>query len=119
MTVASHRRLNAKLYAMALEEMAAGPSTRLELCGHTGLGKQTIEHLVRALHQRGLIHIAAWEKDAIGRFTMAAFKFGRGTDAKKPPRKTPTELSRGYKQRRRQRETLRASAGASGAGLGA
>jgi hypothetical protein len=114
-----HRRLNARLYAMALEEMAAGPSTRRELCESTGLGDKTVEAIVRALHQRRLIHIAAWEKDALGRYTVAAFKFGRGTDAKKPAPKTPTELSRSYKLRRRQRDALRASAGASVFSLGA
>lgn len=112
-------RLNAKLYAMTLEEMAAGPSTRVELREHTGLSTKTIDAIVSSLYQRGLIHIGAWEKDALGRFTLAAFKFGRGTDVKKPPAKTPTELSRGYKQRRRQRDAMRASAGGIGAGLGA
>jgi hypothetical protein len=106
-----HRRLNAALYAMALEEMAAGPSTRPELCEHTGLGDKTVQAIVRSLHQRRLIHIAAWEKDSLGRFTMAAFAFGRGADAKKPAPKTATELSRAYKERQRRKAALRASAG--------
>lgn len=111
-------RLNAKLYAIALQEMADGPSTRRELIERTGLSVKTIEGIVRALHQRRLIHIGAWEKDALGRFSLPAFSFGKGRDVPKPAPKTKTELARAYKARKAQRSALHASAGAF-AGLGA
>jgi hypothetical protein len=111
-------RLNAKLYAMALQEMADGPSTRQELIEQTGLGVKTVAGIVKALHQRRLIHIGAWEKDALGRCILPAFSFGKGRDVPKPAPKTGAELARSYTARRAQRSALHASAGAF-AGLGA
>jgi hypothetical protein len=104
-------RLNAVLYATLIQELMDGPSTRVELMTATGLSHQTILSNVRALHERGLIHVACWEKDAMGRHSIAAFTFGRGGDARKPAPLTPVELKRA--QRRRQ-----SSMGTPFAGLG-
>lgn len=105
-------RLNAALYAMALEELMAGPTSRSDLMRVTGLNEETISSLVKALHKRELIHIGSWERDTGGRASIAMFLFGKGRDAKKPERKTPAENKRNYMRRKAQRAALRASAGA-------
>jgi hypothetical protein len=110
-------RLNAKLYAMALQEMADGPTTRQELIEQTGLSVKTVAAIVKALHQRRLIHVGAWEKDAAGRCILPAFSFGKGKDVPRPARKTGAELARAKKARKAYRLALHASAGGAFAGL--
>lgn len=93
-------RLNAVLYATLLAELVAGPTTRQELIDHTGLSRQTILSLVRALHERGLIHVASWEKDGRGKHSIASFQFGSGRDAKRPPPLTAVEVQRAARARK-------------------
>lgn len=105
-------RLNAVLYATLLAELVEGPTTRQELIDHTGLSRQTILSLVRALHERGLIHVASWEKDGRGKHSIAAFRFGAGKDAKRPPPLTSVELQRAHRQRKFAAGTLLQGMGA-------
>jgi hypothetical protein len=93
-------RLNAVLYAMLLEDLVAGPATRQELMRRTGLSYETIMSVVRALHSRRLIHVTAWERDAIGRHSIAAFAFGSKADAKRPPALTRGECKRNQRARK-------------------
>lgn len=104
-------RLNAVLYATLLAELIEGPTTRQEMADHTGLSRQTILSLVRALHERGLIHIASWEKDARGKHSIAAFRFGSGRDAKRPPPLQSNEVTRAWRQRRMGAGTIVAGIG--------
>lgn len=93
-------RLNAALYAILLEELVDGTATRREMAERTGLSAQTILSLVTALHKRGLIHVAAWERDAVGRHSIPAFQFGRKRDVARPAPLTKAECKR--QQRARQ-----------------
>lgn len=104
-------RLNATLYAIALQELMHGASTRAELSEATGLGAETVMCMVRALHKRRLIYVASWEQDGIGRWSIAAFAFGDKTDAKKPVRLTPVECKRQQRARRRQASVGNLTAG--------
>lgn len=107
-------RLNATMYAMAMEEMVQGPTTRAELVAHTGLNPHTVQSVIRALHQRKIIYIAGWERDASGKASIAAFAFGSKADAPKPRPKTPNEHRRSYLERKRHAATRQATAGGIG-----
>lgn len=109
-------RLNSVVFAAAIEELMAGPTTRAELAEHTGLHWCTVNLFLTTLHRRGLIHVAAWEKDSRGRRCLAAFEFGRGKDVPKPPPMTRAAAQRAYKQRKAREDALRASAGRPAAG---
>ena len=106
-------RLNATLFAMALEEMAHGPTTRTELGERTGLSRQTILSLITALHKRRLIYVAGWERDGGGRASIQAFALGDKPNARKPPPLTSAETQRAYKERKLMRSAMHATAGAS------
>lgn len=105
-------RLNAVLYATLLAELVEGPTTRQEMIDHTGLSRQTILSLVRALHERGLIHVASWERDSRGKHSIAAFQFGRAKDVKRPPPLTASELQVAYRSRKFAAGTVVAGIGA-------
>lgn len=113
---ASKVRLNAALYAMALDELVQGPTTRAELREVTGLSVATILSIVSALRKRKLIHVAEWERDISGRWTVAAFAFGGKPDAKKPAPRTDAENKRAQRAARRNNATLHATVGI-GAGM--
>lgn len=103
-------RLNAALFAMALEELMTGPTTRYELEETTGLSRQTVLSLISALRKRKLIRIGGWERDRMGKASMAAFVFGQGEDARKPRPLTPSEVQKAYKMRKLRAQTFYASA---------
>lgn len=108
-------RLNAVLFAMAVEELVQGPTSRKELMEHTGLSPETVFSIIRALHSRRLIHIAGWERDGADRASIAAFEFGDKPDAKKPRRRTHMENKRTQQERKRRAAVVQATAGGIGA----
>ena len=79
--------------------LIAGPTTVSGLCEESGLAYNSCRKFVATLYRRKLVHIAAWERDSIGRWTIAAYAWGTGKDAKRPPKLTPAQRS----QRRRDR----------------
>jgi transcription initiation factor IIE alpha subunit len=92
-------RLNAVLFAILLDDLVSGPATWHELVECTGLGRNTVLGVLRALYKRKLIHIAAWEEDPRGVPTIRAYAFGKKPDAKQP-RKSKEDINRTYRQRR-------------------
>jgi hypothetical protein len=92
-------KLNAVMYAMMLEDLLEGPSTAQELADYTGMSILTVQRTLRVMHRRGVIHVAAWNEDMRGAWTLRSFALGRGKDAKKPPPKTRAQ----YEQNRRDR----------------
>jgi hypothetical protein len=107
-------RLSYLTFAMLLEELMSGPCTAKHLSEHTGMGHRYMCRLIDALHTKKLVHIASWEKDAIGRIGVRVYGLGHGTDA---PRKTkPRKLVNKEHRARSARSVL---AGTPFMGLGA
>ena len=84
---------NAAAYAAVFEGLISGASTVVDLAQESGLAHNTTRKLIHALRRRKLIHVAAWETDALGRHTKAAYALGHKPDVAKPPAKTSTQRS--------------------------
>ena len=93
---------NVSAYAETVYALTHGACTVFELSSESGLGLITIRKFVAALKRRGLIRVAAWETDRLGRSSIAAYTWGRGRgkDAPRPPRKTMAERRATYYQKR-------------------
>lgn len=97
MTYSDQEMRGATLYAKLLAALVDGPPrTYMELAEFTGLHLRTCQRYVKALHDAKLVHVAGWEEDPLGRFSIAAFVFGRGRDAKRPVL-SATEKKRRYR----------------------
>lgn len=94
-------KLNAVMFSMMLEELMAGPSKAQDIAEYTGMSIITVQRTLRVMHRRKVIHVAAWEEDARGAWTLRAFALGDKKDARKPPPK-----SRGGKCVARQRDLM-------------
>lgn len=104
-------RINALSVAKLIRYMQDVPSNVGELAEASGLGVHAARRFVLAMEREGVIHVAQWESDKIGRYCRKVYAFGQGKDAKKPP---PRKHAPGYRaQRRRQERMLSALAGTS------
>lgn len=93
------RKVNHETYALVLKELLAGPCTVAELEAVSGLHHVTMLDFMRVLRRHGVVHIVAWEPDALGRDVFAVFALGKGTDAKRR-KMTPAERSEAYRVRK-------------------
>lgn len=78
-----------------------GTRTCAELAEETGLNKLTVYRYCAAIYRAGGAHIAGWEMDARGGFTIRVFKLGPGKDAPSKPR----SRARQSQQHRRRNKT--------------
>ena len=86
-------------FALALEELIAGPSTAHSIAEHSGMNYRTACRLLRALHGKKLVHISDWDKDSLGRMGMrAVFSLGHGRDAKRAA-KPREQVNRDYRNK--------------------
>jgi DNA-binding transcriptional ArsR family regulator len=76
-------RLSHVTFALLLEELMSGPCTAKHLSEHTGMGHRYMCSLLRTLKAKGLVHIASWEKDSVGRYGVKVYALGYGRDAKR------------------------------------
>lgn len=91
---------NASAYAAALEALMDGESTIHEIEEASGLAFSTLRKWLAALRRRKLVHVVAWEKDPLGRYTRAVFALDRGKkDAPRPPKMTDAERRKRYYDR--------------------
>lgn len=91
-------RLSHITFALLLEELMSGPCTAKHLSEHTGMGHRYMCYLLQTLYSKKLVHIASWEKDAIGRYGVRVFALGSGKDAKRQT-KTRQAVNRDYRER--------------------
>jgi hypothetical protein len=92
-----HKHLsNVSAYAEAIYSLSQGPCTIRELVDESGMAHNTARKFIFSLRRRSMVHIAAWEKDTTGRFTVAAYGWGEGKDVKRPPSKTMEERKAKY-----------------------
>ena len=93
-------RLSHESFTAILEQMLAGPSTATELTQASGMTQRYINQLIRTMHQRKVVHVSGWEKDAIGRVAVKVWTLGHGKDAKRP-NKPREQVQRDYRAKRR------------------
>lgn len=91
---------NAVAYAIVVEALLDAPYTLDELIKIAGLAENTTWKFVRALHRRGLVHVAVWRTDRWGRHTRPAYKLGSLDDVPRPAPKTSSQ--RNIERRRRE-----------------
>lgn len=93
--------LNHLSAALMMRALMDGPSSVPEIAYETGISYVTVRRYVRALRDRRVIHIAAWDVDARGRRTLAAYSFGDRHDAPRPPRATAAQRQAAHRERAR------------------
>lgn len=90
-----------------------GPQTVAELSELSGLTEYTVRRYVKAMRKERAVHISAWDEDAAGRATAAAYSLGEGRDAKRPLRPRDNAIRmRKYRERMKQAAMNNALAGA-------
>ena len=90
-------RLGYLVYAMVLEEMLSGPVTARAIADHTGLGHRYVCRMLKAMHQRKVVHLSGWDKDVIGRNGVRVYSLGPGRDVPKPAPKPREEINRTFR----------------------
>lgn len=91
-------KLNADKFAALLDEFLSGPCTSTDLAEAAGMSPRYMNRLLRAMKKRGVIHVAAWGKDSIGRINIKVWALGHGKDARKPA-KPREQVNREYRTR--------------------
>ena len=74
-------KINSYTYAVMIKLLLEGTRTCQELADETGLHKGTVYQHCRELHKVGVIHIAAWMPDSMGRDCLKVYCFGSAPDA--------------------------------------
>lgn len=92
-------KLNHSTCARVMRMLLDDPVTAHEVVAETGLHVVTAQEFLRTLKRHGVVHIAAWEPDRLGRDATPVYKLGAGRDV--PRRKLPgAERARRYRERR-------------------
>ena len=108
------RRVPAKVnhlsMAIAMRQLLEGPVTSHDVVEATGLHIVTACKLFVALRSQKVVHISAWERDALGRDCTPVFTLGAGRD-KARRRKTGAQRALAYRARRTGREMSAALTG--------
>lgn len=77
-----------------------GPASVRQLSDKTGIYYDTMTSVVKALHNGGVIYIARWDVDTIGRYQIARYAYGHGVDAIRPKKKTASERNKKHRAKK-------------------
>jgi predicted ArsR family transcriptional regulator len=97
---------NTTAYAAVVEALVRTGGTTQEFSDVSGLATNTTRKFIRALRNRGLVRVALWRQDTMGRYTIAVWGWGSAPDTKRPPRMTSTERSARRRMKKREMSTL-------------
>jgi predicted ArsR family transcriptional regulator len=95
-----YTKVGAMSYAILLKYLAEGTMNCQELADAVGLHVLTVYDYTKAMYKQGVIHICAWETDAIGRCSVRIYMLGKGKDAAKGS-KTRIQISADYRARQK------------------
>lgn len=84
---------NVTAYVLLFQALEGGGNIN-DLHAESGLGLQTIRKFVSVARRKKMVHIKAWDKDSMGRYTRPVYALGSGKDTQRPPQQTSTERSR-------------------------
>jgi len=74
-------KFSCEMVAPIMTMLINGPVTVLDIVHATGVSRETIRAMCRALHKEGVVHIATWK--IVHRHWLPSYKFGRGVDVPK------------------------------------
>lgn len=97
---------NTTAYAAVVEALVRTGGTPKELHEISGLAINTTRKFLRALRNRGLVRVALWRQDTMGRYTIAVWGWGSAPDTKRPPRMTSTQRSARQRIKKREMSAL-------------
>lgn len=95
--------MHAAAWAALIEGLIAGQSTAQNLAEESGVRLLTVRKILSILHRHGTVHICGWEKDSIGRMTLAVYKIGEAKDVPRP-RRSRKEIADAYRARNRMKK---------------
>lgn len=78
-------KINQETYALVFKELLDGPMSAHDAVQTTGIHIITAQSLFRCLKKHRVVHVAAWDKDTLGRDATPVYALGAGRD--KPRRK--------------------------------
>lgn len=84
---------NTIAYSLLIEALLDEAYAHKELVKISGLAETTVWKFVHAARRRGIVYIAAWKKDALGRYTIPVYSLGRRPDTPRPRPLTAAERS--------------------------
>lgn len=104
MSTTSYKRkggLNATAYSYLVEALYTAPRSLAELKDLAGM-QNAAARAIKALRDRGMLHVSGWRTDAHGRMTIREYRLGPGQDAPCPtvPRAVVIANYRARRQRR-------------------
>lgn len=70
------KRLGAEKQALMLRKLVSGSATYAELEAMSGQSHLTVANWLKALRERGLIYVCAWDSDVRGYPTIPRFAWG-------------------------------------------
>ena len=97
----SHRQM-----AKLISELFKGQGTRNQLAQRTGLCRNYISRILKALKEQGCIYIIGWDRDTTGRQQAAVFTLGFGEDVPKPPPQTQAQKDAKRYRKMKERKML-------------
>lgn len=86
--------------AILIKRLAEGGLDYAELVETTGLHKQTIYGICKALRNIGWIHVEMWAENARGAFTYPVYRLGPGKDAPRPKPLTAAQRQARYRAKK-------------------
>ena len=92
--------------ALMMARLLEGPATVRDIADETGLTEFSTRGYMRAMRRYRVVYVAAWELDAAGRQTLAAYKLGKRPDAVRVPPMTRAQMARNYRARKRDAQLL-------------
>jgi hypothetical protein len=101
-TRSTQHKVNQDCYAIVMKTLIAWPSDCYKLEKKSGLALTTVQDLMRCFHRKGVVFIAGWNKDTMGRATTPIFALKlKATDTDVPrPKLTPAQRQARYKAKK-------------------
>jgi DNA-binding IclR family transcriptional regulator len=88
-------------YVAMLAHLAEGAVSAQDLAALTGLHIETTREFLKEMHKRKLVYIAQWDPRRNQRIKLPMYKLGEGIDRPRPPKLSPAEVTRRYKERQK------------------
>jgi hypothetical protein len=104
MTIKRHRvKVSHEVLAKTMQLLLQDDVTAQQLSSHTGVHLITAQEWLRALRVQGVIHVAGWLQDSLGRDAIPVY--GMGNMPNQPRAKmTRAEISRRYRERQKEKQ---------------
>ena len=111
--MARQLKVNAMSLGILMRALHEGPHSYKELAEITGLHYATIRDWVNALHDQGVVHIAAYERDARDRDSVRLWQYGIDKRDAKKRKLTGAQRQARQREKKESMKVLQMMAGAS------